>query len=123
MRSVRRRLLVHAFAQRDRGEFLVSGFFLVEIGSEETDYIIVTKRFGPCDERPVPGDLIVLYGLRSSDDCSIEHILVSDLTGYFICFLDQPIDRGTLPLRRLAELAEYLIKPFDLPVRLFQMLT
>jgi len=43
---------VYAIAQR-RVELCVRGFFLVKIGSQQTNYFVATKFFGPSDESSV----------------------------------------------------------------------
>jgi hypothetical protein len=44
-----RGLAVHALAHRDRRELLVGRLFLVEVGVEELDDVVVPEGFGPGD--------------------------------------------------------------------------
>ena len=86
---------------------------------EKADHVIVAAFFGPRAQRSVAANLVVLDSLRARDDRSIDHRLVSDLTGNFVGLLEDAIDRGARRTARLvAELRENLIETFDLPFRL-----
>ena len=49
---------------------------------------------GPGDQRAVAGDLVVLDGLRGSDERGIEHLLVVDVAGDFLASSMMPSIAG-----------------------------
>ena len=56
-----RSLAVHTFVQCDRRELLVRCLFLVEVGIQQTNDVVVTHRLSPGNEGAVAGDFVVLY--------------------------------------------------------------
>src|SRR3954447_23975063 len=113
---------VDALAQRHRVEFGIRGFFLVQIGVEETNDVVVPEFFRPGDQCAVTGDLVMLDGLRGSHDRSVEHGLVLDFARGRVGFLDQAVDRRAVGARGLfAELVEHLLEPLDLLIGFLQM--
>src|SRR5215213_4635780 len=73
------RLAVDALAQRHGVELGVGGFFLVQVGGQEPDNIVVSEFFRPGDQGAVTGDFIMLHGLRVGHDRGVEHRFVVDL--------------------------------------------
>src|SRR4051794_9564248 len=113
---------VDALAQRHRIELGVGGLFLVQVGVEETNDIVVAELFRPGDQCAVTGDLVMLDGLRGSHDRSVEHGLVLDFARGRVGFPDQAVDRRAVGAGGLfAELIEHLVEPLDLLVGFFQM--
>src|SRR5258708_880544 len=51
---------------------------------------------GPCDQPAIARDLVMFGGLRSVDQCRIEHGLVGDFARTFVGFLDDAVDRRTV---------------------------
>src|SRR3954453_9050786 len=86
-------LAVDALAQRDGVELGVGGLFLVQVRGQEPDDVIMAEFVGPCDQRAIGGDLVVLDRLPLGHDRGIEHGLVLDLARGCIGFLDQAVDR------------------------------
>lgn len=80
-------------SHRDSIQLGVGAVLFVEICREKADDFIMTGAFGPCDERAVAADFVVLNRLAARDDGSIEHSLVFDLASDLIRFLDDPINR------------------------------
>src|SRR5437764_4530521 len=115
-------LTVDAFSQRHRVELGVGRLFLVEIGGEEANDVVVAELLGPGDQGAIPRDLIVLDGLCAGDDRGVQYGLVLDFAGRVVGLLDQAIDRRTVgSLRRLAELLEDLVEALDLPFGFLEM--
>src|SRR5438445_908295 len=118
-----RRLTIDAFAQGHRRELLVGCFFLVQIGGEQAQDIVVAELLGPRNQGPITGDLVVLDRLCCTDDRGIEDLLVSHLSGDLIGFADEPVDRTTLhSFWRLPELLEYLVEAGDLVLCLIEVI-
>src|SRR6476619_5785705 len=114
---------VDAFAKCDRGELLVRSLFFVEVRIEQPNDIVVAEAFCPGNQRSIPGNLIVLDGLRRSDNGRIQHIFVRDFTGQLVRLADQTVDGRTLhPFRLLAKLLEDLVKPADLVFRFLEVI-
>jgi hypothetical protein len=66
----------------------------------------------------------VLHGLGGADNGGIENYLVRDLASKLVRLADEPVDcRALHPLRILAELLEYLIKPRDLVLGFLKMVS
>ncbi len=79
--------------------------------------------FGPGDQRPVAGDLVVLDGLRRADDRGIQHFLVGHLARNLVGLADETVDRRAFhALRPFAELLEDLIEARDLILGLLEMI-
>jgi hypothetical protein len=117
-----RGLAVHAFPQRDRRKLLVSRLFLVQVGIEKADDIVMAEALGPCDQRAVARDFVVLDRLGGADDRGVEDFFVRDLARDFIGLADQTVDGGAFDsLRILTELLEYLLQARDLIFRLLEM--
>jgi hypothetical protein len=120
--SLARRLAIYALAQRHGRELLVGRLLLLQIGVKETHDVIVPERFRPGDQRAVASYLIVLNSLCGPDYGRVENVLVGDLAGDLIAFLDQPLDGRALPtLRLLAEFLKGLVETLDLLFGLLQM--
>src|SRR5205807_2556871 len=69
-----RSLAVHALAQRDRRKLLVSRLFLLHVGIQKADDIVMAEALGPRDQRAVPSDFVVLDRLGGANDCGVEHL-------------------------------------------------
>ena len=63
-------------SKRDRIELGVGRLFLIEVARQEADHFVVTELLGPCNQRTVPADLVMLDGLRARDDRHIQHDFV-----------------------------------------------
>ena len=72
---------VDALSKRDRIELGVGRLFLIEVARQEADHFVVTELLGPCDQRTVPADLVMLDGLRARDDRHIQHDFVVHFAG------------------------------------------
>jgi hypothetical protein len=82
----------------------------------------VAERLRPGNQGAVTGDLVVLDGLRCTDDGGIQNFLVANFASDLIAFLDQTVNgRAFDALRLLAKLLERLVETLDLLLRLFEM--
>src|SRR5438105_123442 len=83
-----RRLAIYSLAQRNRGQFLVCRLFLIEVGGEQPQDVVVPELLGPGNQRPITGDFVMLHRLCGADDRGIEHLFVRDLCGDLVGFGD-----------------------------------
>src|SRR5262249_31102358 len=77
-------------------QLLVCRFFLVEVLLKQGRAIVAAQLFRPCDQRAVARDLIVLDGLRRSDERGIEDRLVLDFAGDLFGLVDDAVDGGAI---------------------------
>src|SRR5262245_21278962 len=98
-----------AFCQRR--QFLVGGFLFLEILLQELRAVIASELLGPGDQAAVAGDFVMFDSLRSSNQSSVKHGAVIDLTCDVISLLNDPVDGGTVDTRWLVPMqAEDLLK-------------
>src|SRR5262249_36786251 len=79
------------------GQLLVGRFFRAEVLLKQGRAFVAAHLFRPRDQRAVARDLIVLDGLRRSDERGIEDRLVLALAGALFSLVDDAVDGGTTP--------------------------
>src|SRR5207302_7299904 len=115
-------LSVYTPPQRYGRQLSVCGFLFAEVRVEEPDDVIMTGRFGPCDQGSIARDLVVLDGLSRADNSGIQNFLVGDLGRHFVGLSDETVNRGAFHgLRPFAELLEDLVEANDLLPGFFEM--
>lgn len=90
-----RGLAVNAFAKSNGVQLGVRRLLFVEIRGQEADDNIVAELLGPCDERTVATDFVVLDRMGVGDDRGVEDGFVCDLSRGFVGALRlSPVCRG-----------------------------
>jgi hypothetical protein len=79
---------------RERRKLLARRLFLIEVLFEQGRAIVASELPCPGDQAAVARDLVVLDGLRCSDQGGVQDALVLDLAGNLIGFLDDAVDSG-----------------------------
>src|SRR5215470_670882 len=76
----------------ERVELRVGRLLLLERPLEDAGAVVAAKLLRPRDQRSVARDLVVLDRLRGGDQRRVEHLLVLDLAGHLLGFLDDAVD-------------------------------
>src|ERR1700751_4368301 len=95
----------------DVGELLVGRLLFLEVLIQQVGDVVAAEPLRPRDQRAVAGDLIMLDRLRGGDDRGVEHLVVGNLAGHVLGFLDDAVDRRTVDAFRVrAVQPEYLLE-------------
>src|SRR5262245_15580777 len=78
---------------------MVVSFLSAAFSSFNVCNVAAAKTLGPCDERAVARDLIVLDGLAGRNDGCVQHILVLDLAADILGLIDGAVDRRAVDQR------------------------
>ena len=93
-------------AFRQRGQLLVGHALLVERLLQHGGTVVTAELARPRDQAAVAGDLVVLGGLSSVDQCGVQHVLVGDLAGNLVGLLQKTLDEERATDKKLTTLAE-----------------
>src|SRR5690349_1566443 len=77
-------------------KLLVGRLLFVEILLENRSAIFAAELLGPCDQRTVARDLVVLDSLGGGDQSRIQHSLVVDFAGHVAGLLKNAVDRRAI---------------------------
>src|SRR5262249_28208648 len=82
------------FALGHSGQLLVGRLFLLKVLLKQSRAIVAAQLFRPRDQGAVARDLVVLNGLRRSNERGIQNRLVPDLAGNLFCLVDDAVNGG-----------------------------
>src|SRR6516162_10064191 len=109
-------------AFRQRGQFLVSGLFLIQRLLQQARAIVTAELPRPCDQTTIACDLIMLGRLCRVDQRGIQHGLVGDFACSLVSLLDDAVDRRTVDrLHRKTMHLEDLLEPLDVSLCFLEM--
>src|SRR5579872_2283971 len=104
-------------------ERIIGFLFLGQRLVEKLDGVLVTELSGPCFQRAVTGNLVMLNSLGGGQQTGIERRCVGILIHDFLAFVEDALDGVALfTAGRLADEPENLFQPFDLTFGLVMVL-
>ena len=104
------------------GQFLVGRLLLIQRLIEKRCRVIAAQLLGPSDQRSIACHLVMLDGLRGSNERGIENGFVLDFADNVLGFFDDTVNRWAIDaLRFLADQLEHLLQSFDVVLALAEV--
>ena len=108
---------------RDLVEEFIGLFLLLQRLLEKLGGLLHAEFLGPRNQRPVPGNLIMLDGLRGRDQARVHDFPGRSLTHHFLAFLDKAFNSFAGPAAgALVHQFEDALKALNLTFRLLEVM-